>query len=86
MARALVDLVQYTSLFRATKAQDHGRYSQPRQKPPADPSRRKLASVAQDPMHVDRDCALIGSANLDVRSTTLDFELVLLVYDTDFAS
>ena len=35
---------------------------------------------------VDRDFALIGSANLDVRSFTLDFELALLVYDTDFAS
>jgi len=35
---------------------------------------------------VDRELAIIGSANLDVRSFMLNFELALLVYDTDFAS
>ncbi|MEJ2186187.1 MAG: cardiolipin synthase [Gemmatimonadota bacterium] len=35
---------------------------------------------------MDREFAIIGSANLDVRSFSLNFELALLVYDTDFAS
>jgi cardiolipin synthase A/B len=35
---------------------------------------------------VDRNFAIVGSANLDARSFTLNFELALLVYDTDFAS
>jgi cardiolipin synthase len=35
---------------------------------------------------VDRDFAILGSANLDVRSFSLNFELALLVYETDFAS
>ncbi|MFO7892241.1 MAG: cardiolipin synthase [Longimicrobiales bacterium] len=35
---------------------------------------------------MDRDFAIVGSANLDVRSFSLNFELALLVYDTDFAS
>jgi cardiolipin synthase len=35
---------------------------------------------------MDRDFAVLGSANLDVRSLSLNFELALLVYDTDFAS
>lgn len=35
---------------------------------------------------VDREFAIVGSANLDVRSFSLNFELALLVYDTDFAS
>ena len=35
---------------------------------------------------MDREFALLGSANLDVRSFSLNFELALLVYDTDFAS
>lgn len=35
---------------------------------------------------MDRQFALLGSANLDVRSFSLAFELALLVYDTDFAS
>lgn len=35
---------------------------------------------------VDREFAILGSANLDVRSFSLNFELALLVYDTDFAS
>ncbi len=35
---------------------------------------------------MDRDFALLGSANLDVRSFSLNFELALLVYDSDFAS
>jgi len=35
---------------------------------------------------VDGDFALIGSANLDIRSFLLNFELALLVYDDDFAS
>ena len=34
----------------------------------------------------DRELAILGSANLDVRSFSLNFELALLVYDTDFAS
>lgn len=35
---------------------------------------------------MDRNFAILGSANLDVRSFSLSFELALLVYDTDFAS
>jgi cardiolipin synthase len=35
---------------------------------------------------MDRRLAILGSANLDVRSFSLNFELALLVYDTDFAS
>jgi cardiolipin synthase len=35
---------------------------------------------------MDREFAVLGSANLDVRSFSLNFELALLVYDTDFAS
>ena len=35
---------------------------------------------------MDREFALLGSANLDVRSFSLNFELALLVYDSDFAS
>ncbi|HKJ92862.1 MAG TPA: phospholipase D-like domain-containing protein, partial [Longimicrobiales bacterium] len=35
---------------------------------------------------MDREFAIVGSANLDVRSFSLNFELALLVYDTDFAS
>ncbi len=35
---------------------------------------------------LDREFAILGSANLDVRSFSLNFELALLVYDTDFAS
>ncbi|MFW6331132.1 MAG: cardiolipin synthase, partial [Gemmatimonadota bacterium] len=35
---------------------------------------------------MDRELAILGSANLDVRSFSLSFELALLVYDTDFAS
>lgn len=35
---------------------------------------------------MDRSFAILGSANLDVRSFTLNFELALLVYDSDFAS
>lgn len=35
---------------------------------------------------MDRAFAILGSANLDVRSFSLNFELALLVYDTDFAS
>lgn len=35
---------------------------------------------------VDRDFAIIGSANLDDRSFHLNFELELLVYDSDFSS
>jgi len=34
----------------------------------------------------DRDLALISSANLDRRSFELNFEVSMLVYDTDFAS
>lgn len=35
---------------------------------------------------VDNDFALIGSANLDIRSFMLNFEIGLLIYDDDFAS
>jgi len=35
---------------------------------------------------VDRSFALVGSANLDIRSFMLNFELSVLVYDDDFAS
>lgn len=35
---------------------------------------------------IDRNLALIGSANLDRRSLELNFEVSMLVYDTDFAS
>ncbi|MBL1216055.1 MAG: cardiolipin synthase [Planctomycetes bacterium] len=35
---------------------------------------------------VDTDFALIGSANLDIRSFMLNFELAVLIYDDDFAS
>ena len=35
---------------------------------------------------VDSDMAMIGSANLDMRSFTLNFEVTLFVYDTDEAS
>lgn len=35
---------------------------------------------------MDREFAMIGSANLDMRSFALNFELSLLVYDTDVAS
>jgi cardiolipin synthase len=34
---------------------------------------------------VDRQVALFGSVNLDVRSFWLDFEVTLGVYDSDFA-
>ncbi|MDP6693710.1 MAG: cardiolipin synthase [Phycisphaerales bacterium] len=37
-------------------------------------------------MTIDRTLALIGSANLDRRSLELNFEVNMLVYDTDFAS
>ncbi len=37
-------------------------------------------------MTVDRDLALVSTANLDRRSFELNFEVSLLVYDTDFAS
>jgi len=37
-------------------------------------------------MTIDRDLALIGSANLDRRSLELNFEISMLVYDSDFAS
>ena len=37
-------------------------------------------------MTIDRDFALIGSANLDRRSLELNFEVSMLVYDSDFAS
>jgi len=37
-------------------------------------------------MTIDRELALIGSANLDRRSLELNFEISLLIYDTDFAS
>ena len=37
-------------------------------------------------LSIDRQFAVIGSANLDVRSFMLNFELALLVYDSDFAS
>lgn len=35
---------------------------------------------------VDREFGVIGSANLDTRSFRLNFELTLLIYDTDVAS
>jgi cardiolipin synthase A/B len=35
---------------------------------------------------IDSDVALIGSANMDMRSFFLNFEATLFVYDTDFAS
>ena len=35
---------------------------------------------------IDRNLALIGSANLDRRSLELNFEVNMLVFDTDFAS
>jgi len=35
---------------------------------------------------IDRDVAIIGSANFDVRSFFLNFEITLFVYDSDFAS
>jgi cardiolipin synthase len=35
---------------------------------------------------VDRDLALIGSANLDMRSFWLNFEVTVFIYDTDVAS
>ena len=35
---------------------------------------------------IDRNLALIGSANLDRRSLDLNFEVNMLVYDTEFAS
>ena len=35
---------------------------------------------------IDRNVALIGSANLDRRSLELNFEVNMLVFDTDFAS
>lgn len=35
---------------------------------------------------MDREFTILGSANLDVRSFSLNFELALLVYDTDFSS
>ncbi|MCA9294626.1 MAG: cardiolipin synthase [Phycisphaerales bacterium] len=35
---------------------------------------------------VDRDVALIGSANLDRRSFWINFEVTTAIYDTDFAS
>ncbi len=37
-------------------------------------------------MTIDRELALIGSANLDRRSLDLNFEINMLVYNTDFAS
>jgi cardiolipin synthase A/B len=37
-------------------------------------------------MTVDRDLALVTTANLDRRSFELNFEVSLVVYDTDFAS
>ena len=37
-------------------------------------------------MTIDRNLALIGSANLDRRSLELNFEISMLVYDSDFAS
>jgi cardiolipin synthase len=37
-------------------------------------------------MTIDRNVALIGSANLDRRSLELNFEISMLVFDTDFAS
>jgi cardiolipin synthase len=35
---------------------------------------------------VDRDLAAIGSANLDLRSFCLNFELGLVIYSSDFTS
>jgi cardiolipin synthase len=35
---------------------------------------------------VDRDLAVIGSANLDTRSFRLNFEVTMMIYDTDVAS
>jgi cardiolipin synthase len=35
---------------------------------------------------VDRDIALIGSANFDARSFWLNFEVTVFIYDDDFAS
>ncbi len=35
---------------------------------------------------VDRDLAVIGSANLDTRSFRLNFEITMMIYDTDVAS
>lgn len=35
---------------------------------------------------VDRDVAILSTANLDLRSFELNFELALVVFDTDFAS
>jgi len=37
-------------------------------------------------MTIDREIALIGSANMDRRSLDLNFEINMLVYNTDFAS
>jgi len=37
-------------------------------------------------MTIDGEIALIGSANLDRRSLDLNFEVSMLIYDTDFAS
>ena len=37
-------------------------------------------------MTIDREIALIGSANMDRRSLDLNFEISMLVYDSDFAS
>ena len=37
-------------------------------------------------MTIDRELALIGSANLDRRSLDLNFEISMLVFDADFAS
>ena len=37
-------------------------------------------------MTIDRDLALISTANLDRRSFELNFEVSVIVYDTDFAS
>jgi cardiolipin synthase len=35
---------------------------------------------------VDRDMAVIGSANIDTRSFRLNFEVTMMIYDTDVAS
>ena len=37
-------------------------------------------------MTIDKNLALVGSANLDRRSLELNFEISMLVYDSDFAS
>ena len=37
-------------------------------------------------MTIDRDLALVSTANLDRRSFDLNFEVSVVVYDTDFAS